>query len=159
MEIKIIDNFLSTTEFDRLSKILLSYDFPWYYSDSIDHPKDGNFQYFHRFYDNYDGYSDFYHIIEPTLNRIGGFKLHRAKANTTAARKFLKRKQSFHIDMENVTTAILYINSNNGGTKFKKGPFIRSVENRMVIFNSNIEHCGVFCTDKKRRVVINFNYV
>ena len=30
--------------------------------------------------------------------------------------------------------------------------------NRMVIFDSNLEHQGVTCTDEKRRVIVNFNY-
>jgi hypothetical protein len=29
----------------------------------------------------------------------------------------------------------------------------------MVIFDSNIKHAGITCTDEKRRVVVNFNYL
>ena len=56
------------------------------------------------------------------------------------------------------TTAILYINTNNGYTKFKKGGKVKSVANRMLIFDSQLEHAGVTCTDALRRVVVNFNY-
>ena len=52
----------------------------------------------------------------------------------------------------------LSLNTCNGYTKFKKSGKVKSVANRMVIFDSNLEHQGVTCTDKKRRVVINFNY-
>ena len=157
MEIKVIDNFLPSGEFNKLSKTLLSYDFPWFYNDSIDRSGDGDFQYFHRFYDTYDGQSDWYDLLIPALNCIDGYKLKRAKANTTTRRIFRKR-QTFHTDMKNVTTGILYINTNNGGTKFKNGPFVKSIANRYVEFDSNMEHCGVFCTDQKRRVVLNFNF-
>ena len=71
------------------------------------------------------------------------------------------RKGGWHIDFIDdppITTAILYLNSNNGWTEFKKGGKVKSVENRIVIFDSNLEHQGVTCTDELQRVVLNFNY-
>jgi len=50
------------------------------------------------------------------------------------------------------------LNTCNGWTKFKKGGKVDCVANRVVIFNSNLEHAGITCTDQKRKVVINFNY-
>ena len=50
------------------------------------------------------------------------------------------------------------MNTNNGRTDFKDGIKVNSVENRLVVFPSNLEHTIVTCTDKKIRVVINFNY-
>ena len=44
------------------------------------------------------------------------------------------------------------------GHSFKKGGKVKCIENRLVTFDSNLEHAGVTCTDKKRKVVINFNY-
>ena len=35
---------------------------------------------------------------------------------------------------------------------------MNSVANRMVIYDSEVDHDGITCTDEKRRVVINFNY-
>ena len=59
-----------------------------------------------------------------------------------------------------VKTAIFYVNSNNGYTIFKESKKkVRSVENRLVIFPSELEHCGGSCTDNKQRVVINFNFI
>ena len=55
-------------------------------------------------------------------------------------------------------TSIFYLNTNNGWTQFKKGGKVKCVENRLVTFDSNLEHAGVTCTDQKRKVVINFNY-
>ena len=65
----------------------------------------------------------------------------------------------YHTDLTGSThTSILYMNTNNGYTKFKKGGKVKSVENRMVIFPSDLEHQGFTCTDNQRRVVINFNF-
>jgi|TARA_R100000030_G_scaffold68955_1_gene52797 hypothetical protein len=157
MKIKVVDNFLPAIAFEKLSTSVLSYDFPWYYTDKIVYDGDNEFQYFHRFYDTFDGKSNQYQLLTDTLNCIDGYKLRRAKANSTT-RKFFRRRSLYHTDFENVITGILYINTNNGGTKFKNSSFVKSVANRYVEFDSNIEHAGVRCTDQKRRVVINFNF-
>ena len=54
-------------------------------------------------------------------------------------------------------TAVYYVNSNDGYTKFE-GNKIESVANRMIVFDSRINHTGTTCTNTKRRLVINFNY-
>lgn len=160
MKIKVVDNFLPSAEFEKLSQNILSYNFPWYYNDCVVSNGDNDFQYFHRFYDVVDGTSNQYQILADTLNCINGYKLKRAKANSTTKR-FFRRRTRYHTDMrvkENVITGILYINTNNGGTKFKNGPFVNSVANRYVEFDCNLKHAGIHCTDQKRRVVINFNF-
>ena len=68
----------------------------------------------------------------------------------------------FHCDRKyDCTTAILYMNTNNGYTLLgeKEKIKIKSEENTMLIFNSQIKHCAVSQTDTERRVVINFNYI
>ena len=72
---------------------------------------------------------------------------------------FFNKKAGYHIDTLNKKTAILYVNTNNGGTKFKNGKFVKSLENRVVVFDSNMEHTGVTCTNQQRRIVVNFNYL
>ena len=56
------------------------------------------------------------------------------------------------------TTAIFYINTNNGYTEFEDGTIVESVANRLVTFGSNIQHRGVTQTDEQTRILINFNY-
>ena len=56
------------------------------------------------------------------------------------------------------TTAIFYINTNNGYTEFEDGTRVESVANRIVNFPANLKHRGTRCTDQKIRIVINFNY-
>ena len=80
----------------------------------------------------------------------------------TYFKTFFHRSSDYHVDLTNgpigQKTAILYINTCNGWTQFKKGGKVKCVENRMVIFDSNLEHTGFSCTDQKRKVVVNFNY-
>ena len=49
------------------------------------------------------------------------------------------------------------MNTNNGYTLFKNKK-INSVENRIVLFNSDESHSSTNTTDCKSRIVINFNY-
>ena len=55
-------------------------------------------------------------------------------------------------------TAVLYLNTNNGYTKFKTGEQVESVENRLVLFDGNVQHAGTTCTDKRYRAVFNLNF-
>ena len=53
----------------------------------------------------------------------------------------------------------LYLNSNNGYTRFKEGGKIFSERNKLVKFKGNKYHTGSTCTDKEYRSIINFNYI
>jgi hypothetical protein len=74
-------------------------------------------------------------------------------------------KYHYHLDMSigaaavRWTTAILYINTNNGYTEFEDGTIVESVANRLVAFPANIRHRGVSQTDEETRILINFNYL
>jgi len=68
----------------------------------------------------------------------------------------------FHVDTnaKNSRTCVYYLNSNNGGTKFKNsGEFVQSQRNRCVMFPSHLYHAAVNTTDTKLRWVLNINYV
>ena len=74
---------------------------------------------------------------------------------------------AFHVDFDEnlllnhdqTTTSILYLNTNNGGTKFKEtDEFVQSKKNRLVTFPTPTEHAGVWCTDAKLRYVLNMTY-
>ena len=154
---EIIDNFLPEDQFKSLQNIILSTYFPWNYIDkeSYTETKD-SFLFFHNFYRGVDSPSEYFSIINPCLQILGG-ELFRAKAVLTPKTEN-PRFSGFHIDYEDMKTATYYLNTNNGYTELKSGEKVESVENRMLIFDSNIEHQGVTCTDEKRRVLINFNY-
>ena len=68
----------------------------------------------------------------------------------------------FHVDNNSPTsyTCIFYLNSNNGGTRFKdSGELVQSQRNRLVKFPSYFEHAAVNTTDTKLRWVLNINYI
>ena len=111
----------------------------------------------------YDGETPSYDLIRNSLNTIGQklniTGLYRIKANLRPRSFFNRSSGGYHIDPYDCShTSIYYINTNNGYTKFKNGTKIKSVENRMVVFPSHLEHQGYTCSDKLKRVVVNFNY-
>ena len=157
---EVIDDFLPSYQFKELQSLLMGMDFPWFYNDSICYEGDGLSQYKHTFYKRTtDMESNYLSIFNYCLSLLRIKELWRIKANARPKSLF-KRFSCYHRDdFPCSTTAILYINTNNGYTKFKKGGKVKSVANRIVIFDSDLEHRGVTCTDEQRRVVINFNYV
>jgi len=163
---KVIDNFLPLEEFLNIQNLMLGPNFTWNYSDGIvgtDDPP-GTFQFIHTFYSAYGVTPDAENIIKspwlstlnPVVERLGG-KGWRIKANMGPRTNEIRRNK-FHIDFPNITTAVYYINTNNGWTEFENGDKVESVANRIVIFDSNTMHTGTTCTDEKVRVLINFNY-
>ena len=156
---KIIDNFLPDYQFKQLQSLMLGPGFNWYYCDGASYPGDEFYQFVHFFYRDtpYEPTPSFSQV-EPCLSFFNMKKIYRIKANLRPKTIF-HRKSSYHIDdLPCSTTAILYMNTNNGWTQFKKGDKVESVENRVVIFDSKLEHGSVTCTDEKRRIVLNFNY-
>ena len=160
MRVKVVDNFLPEYQFKQIQDMLIEKDpiFPWYYNDDICYENDGKFQFTHTFYNHHDGTKSYYYsLLDACQNKLGVKKLVRIKANLNT-RTLFHRKTGWHYDFEDMTTSILYLNTNNGWTAIKGYGKVESVANRMVIFDSNLQHSGVTCTDQNRRVMINFNY-
>ena len=153
------DNFLTEDKFQRLQTIILGEEFKWYYLDNIDYINDPDkFQFTHAFFDKELGgvLSDHYDVF----NLIDGS--YRIKANLLTRTSEIEVNR-FHTDIQRdsdqYTTSILYMNTNNGYTEFENGWKVESVANRLITFPTGLKHRGTSCTDKKIRVVINFNYL
>ena len=83
----------------------------------------------------------------------------RVSCTTGQAENYVSQFHTdFAYDPRITKTAILYLNANNGGTKFEHGDFVQSKPNRLSLFPSDMVHAGVWCTDKKLRFIVNFNY-
>ena len=162
---KIIDNFLPKQEFVNIKDFLLSAYIPWFFNDYVitegKDVKEDCFQFIHNFYIN--GHpTQYFKIVSPLVNKINPLALIRIKANlTTHDKKIIEH--GFHIDENDpkniISSAVFYINNNDGYTKFEDGTKVNSVENRLVIFKSSIKHTGTNCTDAQRRVILNINYI
>jgi len=174
---RIIDDFLDHDDFKNIQKLLLGAEFPWFYNSGINYLEDTpqtpnpyslmDFQFVHTFYVSKGGYetvhSGFFDSLLPILNKLPIKVLYRIKANLLTPTDET-RVSGFHIDPPDatykLTTAIFYLNTNNGYTQFKdREKKVESIANRMVTFPSQLLHSGTSCTDQKTRVVINLNYL
>jgi hypothetical protein len=164
---EVVDNFLDEETFSTIRSTFLSPEFPWNYNptkvaDGYDEDNPYNYQFNHLFYKNGDPLSKYCSIIEPLFEKLGDNGKGRTKANlTTRTPKIMEF--SMHTDyknyMQDMRTAVFYLNTNNGYTRFQDGPTVESVENRLIHFDSRIMHTGSTHTDGKIRVVLNLNFL
>lgn len=161
MEKEIIDNFLPEDIFRSIQSMFFRIDFPWFFCDVLYKMEFSceeldNYQFSHTFYNKNRLVSEW--NIEPIIEYLKVNAIVRVKANLNPRTPKII-KHGFHTDNElNCKTAIYYVNTNNGFTEFEDGTMVESVENRVVVFNSNLLHTGTTCTDQKRRIVVNLNY-
>tara|TARA_R110002020_G_scaffold1138_1_gene5538 strand:- start:1458 stop:1994 length:537 start_codon:yes stop_codon:yes gene_type:complete len=173
--IKIIDNFLSEDELTKLQSYILSNEFPWFYHDQVvgnevgEKESPDNFQFVHNiYYLNKPNSSIYPQFIEPMFVRklekqLNLGALIRIKSNLTLKTKTINEILPYHWDFSEPQfkksfTAVYYLNTNNGYTKFEDGTKIESVENKFVIFPTYLKHTNATPSNTKTRVVIVFNY-
>ena len=155
---KIIDNFLNNLEFQKIKQSILNPYFDWYYQSSKVSDNDGGQQFTHVFLNEDGKISKYFNVLKPIFTKLKAKDIIRAKINLTHKKETIKQFE-YHIDTpKKCKTAIFYLNTNNGKTLFKNNKQIDSIQNRMVIFPSNLDHTGTTHTDKDFRIVLNINY-
>ena len=162
----IIDNFLDKDFFEKLKTLIIKSEFPWFKRQTMVDSTTNNLGYFtHSFYNNNQAGSIYYNdYIIPILDQLNAISVIQVRANLTPSVFYIERGSAFHCDyiFESLSkTAILYLNSCNGGTEIKINNEIKSIkaeENKMLIFDSDVEHRGIVSTDADFRYIINFNY-
>ena len=170
-KVKVVDNFLPIFEFNPIKSQMESIDFPWYWQEHS-HGKiienkfvgDNVPQLIHGFVEDGSASSHYYYFFKSSscFSKLNIERVDKFKANCNY--KTIEQNTGwFHTDYDDdrkneMTTSILYMNTNNGGTKFEDGTFVNSVSNRMVTFDCSIKHAPVSCTDNNRRIVVNINY-
>lgn len=164
---QIIDDFLDQRTFNSIRNFMLSEEFPWSYIDvKVQHQDSDdelshlyNTQMCHLFYADFKPFTQYFDLIAPLVAKIDPVAILKIKANLTF-RTHRPIISSWHTDNQerSATTAIYYLNSNNGQTIFKNGDKFDSVENRLLVFPSNLEHTGSTSSDTDYRAVINLNY-
>ena len=174
---QIIDNFLSNSDFKIIQEQVMSQEHSWYYGESVAdesrYERDAYFVHLYymdmpdtikskldkEFKDRLPTKDENYDLIKPILNGIDYSFLLRVKANLyTRTERVVHHPdhQDYHFQH---MAAIFYVNTNNGLTVLDNGTEVESVSNRLLLFNGASMHHSTSCTDKKRRVNINFNFM
>jgi len=161
---KIIDDFLNEDEFNVIHQYLTADNFPWFFSNSITKHKQGldQFQFSHLFYDISKPYLQNYsNFLTPLFSKLQAKYILRVKANCRP-RTTQGVLSDYHTDLDlNQQTAIFYLNTNNGYTRFQQNDYddVPSVANRLLTFYGALKHAGCSCTDQNTRIVLNINYI
>ena len=156
---KIIDKYLTKSDHLILQTIIESNEFPWFYIDRKVATEKGLFksQFEHVFYAHNNINSNFFKYVEPILNKLKPLALVRIKANLNPPSENIV-ESAYHQDQKfKCKAAVYYVNDNDGYTIIGKEKIL-SKKNRMVLFNSDVEHIGTNSTNCNNRMVINFNY-
>ena len=180
--IEVLDNYCDEEYFKKLKSMMVQPcpSFPWFYHNAVNgkgYDEDQEaYQFVHTFYPNISSQvsngnvselaivpDPLMDIINPIVDSMGPLTLLRAKANCTPRTEKII-EHGLHVDFSEkrndlLTTAIFYMNTNNGYTYFEDGTRVKSVENRLIVFPCNLLHGGTTCTDQNIRVVINFNFM
>ena len=159
----LIDNALSDEMHKEIYDTMYSDIFPWHFVPDITHKNkyiDNLFYMTHNFYSMNRPQSIFFdQWFSYFENVLGCEQMIRMKGNLYPSQKQLS-KHPQHIDLPQIksTAAIYYINDNDGATIINKKR-IKSVANRLVIFDGHTKHSSTDCTDTQARMNINFNYI
>jgi hypothetical protein len=164
MNYEIIENFLEQEQFLHIQEQLMStkYDIPWYFRGNMVDNMIDNFYFRHVIYGDHIPFStSFDTIAKPILKKLNCISPLQIRVNLVLAQE--KPFQSaFHVDKNfKCKTAIYYVNTNNGYTllDIEKQIKVPCEANKILIFDSNIEHAMVSQTDTPRRIVVNLNYL
>jgi hypothetical protein len=158
--VEVKNNFLSDDDFLAVKNLILNLDFPWRIRPNMT-ASDTNIYFSHSFFHQNIVSSDFYvPCIVPILQKMECVAPIEIRANMFLSKLFTE--SGWHTDKTfDCKTAILYLNSCNGGTELKIGDeikFVKAEENQLLIFPSNTEHRVKSSTDADSRFIINFNY-
>lgn len=161
---KIIDNFLPVLEFDVLQDAILNTenDFNWYFMDAISsHLDKDQFYFTHSIFSNSEIITadTTWYVMRVLFEKLNMKALIRAKINCyTRTEKILEH--SLHKDLPfKHKGCVFYLNTNDGYTLLEDGTKIKSIANRVLLFNPNDLHASTSTSDTNRRVTININWL
>ncbi len=153
---KIIDDFLSEKEFLDIKNSILNNEFSWNLTPNVSNLQENlkitSSYYFTHLFESYE-------IFDALLKKLNPEKIIRIKANLYPSTEKIE-KHSNHIDyeFENVG-AIYYLNTNDGLTILEDTVEVKSVKNRLLLFDGSKLHRSTTCTNDKCRVNVNMNFV
>ena len=143
-EVLEVTNFLDEDKSQFILDYMTSIKFRWLYSNNQEN----------KYYSA---------VCKDLIKHISPSEIVRIKANLTTNVDTYRNVFDYHTDFENIKngmTSIYYVNTNNGGTAFENGKFVKSEQNKIVTFPMNLKHRTVPHTDNNyERIVININYI
>jgi hypothetical protein len=161
--VKIIDNFINKNLYLQIKEGLFSDNLAWFSKNGTVENEKKDIQWFsHSVYNNFKPNSDAFNLMQEFVEKLNISSIVEIRINLCLKTKE-NFKTSWHKDYgyKNLKTAIFYFDTDTTGTYFKvnnKEKLVKAKENRIVIFDSDTEHCAMLNNKIDKRIVINFNY-
>ena len=138
---KVIDNFLDDKNFETLeNNILKNNFFPWFFSDHTDYLEEKNLnkgKYLHTFYEYNNSNSNYFKLLLPLIEKLKCISLIRIKIDSNSCTNKII-EGNYHVDYPHKSiTAIYYLNTNDGYTKFKKNKNLIRVDSNVCALNDD----------------------
>ena len=160
MKYKIEDNFMDPILFSSVKDTLTGDTFFWFYNDFINYRPCDGYKFTNEIIkdSNLTNYYflNYLNMIKPALEKIPHKKLHSVRFNL-----FLKtikpEKHTINNHKKNTKVSILFANNTDGGIEIDNA-FIKSTENQLISFDSNVEYKVVTPTDLKIFTYAIINY-
>ena len=161
------DNFLNDTDLAQLDK-LFPFNSPWYLQKEQVTGADDGCWLAHTIYEIDEPRSSLYKpVIDIFRKYLEYISLCRIIVNLLLRQEKPSisdfhtdyRDSSYVVDEAKITTAIFYLNTNNGATEIKGVDRIDAVRNRLIMFPATTLHRAIGQTDTNTRVVFNFNFI
>ena len=169
MKIEIVDNFLSSYNSDILIKTLNGKKmgpgcFQWAFMNDMNYESYvGNYYFNHVLVVNYEVVDPYWMpLFTPFLDKlkIALSNVYRLKVNlyTRTQRRVHHSSHKDYNPNEGFRTALYYVNTNNGVTIFDGKKTVKSIENRIALFDGSNKHHSTTPTDCNYRSTINIDY-
>jgi hypothetical protein len=176
-DLKIIDDFLEESEFQKLFSEIASPFFPWYYQENISGSHDfarlNDYGFAHVFYGEGKVNSNYYDHLIPILEKIkiatNTSKILKVRGDLTVYSKEAHLHQAHKDLLEEHIVSILYLTSSSSETiifenttpdePFKELTRVFPKQNRLVTFNGKYYHTGKSPSDRNSRILLNFNSI
>ena len=160
MKYKIEDNFMDRILFSSVKDTLTGDTFFWFYNDFVNYRPCDGYKFTNEIIkdSNLTNYYflNYLNMIKPALEKIPHKKLHSVRFNL-----FLKtikpEKHTINNHKKNTKVSILFANNTDGGIEIDNA-FIKSTENQLISFDSNVEYKVVTPTDLKIFTYAIINY-
>ena len=160
MKHNLIDNFLDPIVFSSIRDTLTGDTFFWFYNDFVNYRPCDGYKFTNEIIKDSNLMSNtfinYLHMIKPALDKINPKKLHSVRFNlftqTSKPQKYLINNYK-----KDSKISILFSNNTNGGVEIDNN-FIKSTENQLVSFDSNVEYKTVTSTDNKIFIYTIINY-
>lgn len=176
-DIKIINDFLKLDEFDKISSLVLSPFFPWYYQENISASHEfarlNDYGFSHVFFIDDKINSNYYKELETMLEKIkevtNTSKILKIRGDLTVYSKEAHIHQVHKDSLDDHVVSILYLTDSCAETIIFQNTDseqdliemarVYPKKNRLVTFQGKYYHTGKSPSDRNSRVLINVNSV